>query len=423
MLKKLTGVVLLFACIVIIAFRFDGSKIDLSEEKKIQVHNIQEIPATPALDQYGMAMQFYEEVVEDRIQRNESLYIILSRHGVTPDLIHSIQQQARGLVNLSRMIPGQQYRIYKNDSRAVAIVWRRTSTEYTTINWEDGIEITNSSIPVRTSIASVSGTIRSSLANAIQAQGVSNRLVVELANIYAWTIDFYGLRQGDQFKAVYENRFVMDEYIGIGKIKAAEFEHRGNVIRAYYYDNGDQPGYYDAEGKSMRRSMMRVPFEYNPRISSGFSHNRLHPILNQRRPHYGTDYAAPTGTPILAAGDGVVTEAQNRGGNGNIVQIRHNSVYRTAYLHLSRFGSGIRPGVRVRQGQVIGYVGQTGLATGPHLCYRLYKNNNPINSVTYDFPPDEGLSNDHMPAFLAEVNRLDELLQSLVEPVENLAMN
>ncbi len=423
MLKKLTGIVVLFVFIVFLAFRFDGGKIDLSEEMNIQVHEIEEIPATPALDPYGMAIQFYDDVFEGRIQRNESLYIILSRHGVTPDQIHSIQQQARGIVNLSRMIPGQQYRIYKNDGRASAFVWRNSSTEYTTINWEDGIEISNSSIPVRTSIASVSGTIRSSLANAIQAQGVSNRLVVELANIYAWTIDFYGLRQGDQFKAVYENRHVMDEYIGIGKIKAAEFEHRGNVIRAYYYDNGDQPGYYDAEGNSMRRSMMRVPFEYNPRISSGFSHNRLHPILNQRRPHYGTDYAAPTGTPILAAGDGVVTEAQFRGGNVNIVQIRHNSVYRTAYLHLSRFASGIRPGVRVRQGQVIGYVGQTGLATGPHLCYRLYKNNTPINSVTYDFPPDEGLAQEHMPAFMAEVQRLDELLNSLTEPLENLALN
>lgn len=160
----------------------------------------------------------------------------------------------------------------------------------------------------------------------------------------------------------------------------------------------------------MRREMMRVPFEYNPRISSGFSHSRMHPILNQRRPHYGTDYAAPTGTPILAAGDGVVTEAQYRGGNGNIVQIRHNSVYRTAYLHMSRFASGIRPGVEVKQGQVIGYVGQTGLATGPHLCYRLYKNNSPINSVTYDFPPSEGINSDHIDQFLAEVDRLDQML-------------
>jgi murein DD-endopeptidase MepM/ murein hydrolase activator NlpD len=423
MLKKLTGIVVLFVFIVVLAFRFDGEKIDLTDEKKIQVHNIEEIPAMPALDNFGMPVQLYEEIDESRIQRNESLYIILSRHGVTPDVIHSIQQNAQGVVNLKRMIPGQQYRIYKKDGIASAMVWRNDSTEYTTINWENDITISSSNIPVKTSIASVSGTIRSSLANAIQAQGVSNRLVVELANIYAWTIDFYGLRQGDQFKAVYENRHVMDEYIGIGNIKAAEFEHRGNVIRAYYYDNGDQPGYYDAEGNSMRRSMMRVPFEYNPRISSGFSRNRLHPILNQRRPHYGTDYAAPTGTPILAAGDGVVTEAQYRGGNGNIVQIRHNSVYRTAYLHMSRFASGIRPGVRVRQGQVIGYVGQTGLATGPHLCYRLYKNNAPINSVTYDFPPDEGLAKEHMPAFLAEVNRLDEMLESLVEPLENLALN
>ena len=170
--------------------------------------------------------------------------------------------------------------------------------------------------------------------------------------------------------------------------------------------------------------MMRVPFEYNPRISSSFSHSRMHPILNTRRPHYGTDYAAPTGTPILAAGDGVVTEAQYRGGNGNIVQIKHNSVYRTAYLHMSRFAPGIRPGVNVKQGQVIGYVGQTGLATGPHLCYRLYKNDTPVNSVTYDFPAHEGISDEHIADFLAEVERLDRMMdQILVTESDDLVLN
>jgi murein DD-endopeptidase MepM/ murein hydrolase activator NlpD len=320
------------------------------------------------------------------------------------------------------MVPGQRYRVYKNgDGEATGFVWHRSATDFTTITWDDGISIENGEIPIRTEIAAVSGTIEHSLANTISRKRVSQRLVVELANIYAWTVDFYSLRRGDNFKAVYENRYVKDEYVGIGTIKVAEFEHRGTVRRAYFFDNGQQSGYFDEEGNSMRRQMMRVPFEYNPRISSGFSHNRMHPILNQRRPHYGTDYAAPTGTPILAAGDGVVTEAQYRGGNGNIVQIRHNSVYRTAYLHMSRFASGIRPGVSVKQGQVIGYVGQTGLATGPHLCYRLYKNNTPINSVTYDFPPSEGLSNEFMDEYLAEVERLDQMLDRMTRS-DDLAM-
>jgi murein DD-endopeptidase MepM/ murein hydrolase activator NlpD len=420
MLKKLIALAAALALTTALLINIGNKKVNISETELITIDEFHEIPALPAVDTYGMMVDEFE-IVEDRIQRNESLYVILNRHGVSRETIHYIQQAASGKVSLNRMMAGQKYRVYKNDDRASAFVWHRSAKDYTTITWGDEIEIENGSIPVETQIASVSGTIRSSLANAISSQGVSQRLVVELANIYAWTVDFYGLRTGDQFKAVYENRYVDGEYIGIGQIKAAEFEHRGHVLRAYYYHNGEQGGYYDEEGNSMRRAMMRVPFEYNPRISSGFSHNRMHPILNQRRPHYGTDYAAPTGTPILAAGDGVVTEAQHRGGNGNIVQVRHNSVYRTAYLHMSRFASGIRPGVRVQQGQVIGYVGQTGLATGPHLCYRLYKNNQPINSVTYDFPPDEGLSDAVMGEYIAEVRRLDEMLDTLTDPSGNLA--
>lgn len=409
MLKKIAAVAFLLLIAFFLIIRSGKGTISYSEEEKITIQNLNEIPAMPAMDVYGFASGEFR-VVEERIQRNESLYIILRRHDVSPEMIHRIQQSARGIVNLNRMIPGQRYRVYHGENGASSFVWRRSSTEFTVIDWSDDILIRNGTIPVETKISAVSGVIRSSLANAISNEGVSQRLVVELANIYAWTIDFYGLRSGDQFRAVYEDRFVEGEYVGIGRIKAAEFEHRGNIRRAYYFDNGIQSGYFDEEGNSMRREMMRVPFEYNPRISSGFSHSRMHPILNQRRPHYGTDYAAPTGTPILAAGDGVVTEAQYRGGNGNIVQIRHNSVYRTAYLHMSRFASGIRPGVEVKQGQVIGYVGQTGLATGPHLCYRLYKNNSPINSVTYDFPPSEGINSDHIDQFLAEVDRLDQML-------------
>ncbi|TVQ67926.1 MAG: hypothetical protein EA360_01115 [Balneolaceae bacterium] len=414
MIRIATGITITLLALLITVFANQKSVLSFEGEEKIYLHEVSEIIPVPATDLYGMEKSLFT-VVDDRINRNESLYVILSRHGVSPEQIHQIQVTARGAVNLNRMIPGQSYRVYFKSDEALAFVWRRSSTDYTTISWADGVEIENGTIPVETRIANVSGVINSSLANAISAKGVSQRLVVELANIYAWTIDFYGLHPGDAFNAVYENRYVDGEYIGIGRILAAEFSHRGNLRKAFYYDNGIQDGYFDEEGNSLRRQMMRVPFEYNPRISSGFSHSRLHPILNQRRPHYGTDYAAPTGTPILAAGDGVITEAQYRGGNGNIVQIRHNSVYRTAYLHLSRFGPGIRAGVEVKQGQVIGYVGQTGLATGPHLCYRLYKNNTPINSVTYDFPPSEGVSGDSMDLFLAETRRLARMLQGYDE--------
>ncbi|HLR90048.1 MAG TPA: peptidoglycan DD-metalloendopeptidase family protein [Balneolaceae bacterium] len=424
MIKKLAGIFLLLFFVVFSLFKLSSREVVIEESEPLSIENLNEIPPAPSSDRYGIQIADHQ-IIESTIKRNESLYIILSRHGVSPDTIHQIQLAARDKVNLTRMVPGQSYNIYKNaDDTVSSFVWRNAPTEYTAIHLGDEIQIEQNTIPVETRMSAVSGSINSSLAASIMEQGVSQRLVVELANIYAWTIDFYGLRKGDQYKILYENRYIEDEYIGIGKIEAVEFVHRGEVKKAYYFDNGEQGGYYDEEGNSLRRAMMRVPFEYNPRISSSFSHSRMHPILNTRRPHYGTDYAAPTGTPILAAGDGVVTEAQYRGGNGNIVQIKHNSVYRTAYLHMSRFAPGIRPGVNVKQGQVIGYVGQTGLATGPHLCYRLYKNDTPVNSVTYDFPAHEGISDEHIADFLAEVERLDRMMdQILVTESDDLVLN
>lgn len=421
MTKKLFALVLLISVSIFALIQWTSSTIHFPEKELVTIEHMSEIPPAPELDEYGFQTTNIE-ILDDEVNRNESLYIILNNQGVSPEKIYEIQQAAKGVVKLNRMIPGQNYRLYKDDSGVFAFVWHRSSTEYTTINWKDDITIQSGTIPVDTVVRTVSGTIYSSLAAALMDKDVSQRLVVELANIYAWTVDFYALQMGDKFKAVYEDKYVNGEYIGIGKVQAAEFIHHGDKLRAYFYDFGEDSGFYDAEGNSMRRAMMRVPFEYNPRISSSFSRNRYHPILKRNRPHYGTDYAAPSGTPILAAGDGVVTEAQRRGGNGNIVQIKHNSVFRTAYLHMSRFAKGIRAGVRVKQGQVIGYVGQTGLATGPHLCYRLYKNNSPVNSVTYDFPPSEGLKDVYMKEFQRRVEQFDEMLDSTTEPDE-LAMN
>lgn len=421
MTKKLITLVLLLSVSILIFMNWDSNDIHFPEQEMVTVENMSEIPPLPGLDEYGLVTDNLE-ILDDEIKRNESLYVILNSNGISPEKIYEIQQAAKGEVQLNRMIPGQNYRLYRDDDGVFAFVWHQSPTEFITINWKDDIRIEHGEIPVETVVRSVSGTIYSSLASALMKEGVSQKLVVDLANIYAWTVDFYGLQMGDQFKAVYEDRYVNGEYIGIGRIRAAEFVHRGKELRAYYFDDGEQAGYYDDEGNSMRRVMMRVPFEYNPRISSSFTRNRYHPILKRNRPHYGTDYAAPTGTPILAAGDGLVTEAQRRGGNGNIVQIKHNSVYRTAYLHMSRFASGIRAGVRVKQGQVIGYVGQTGLATGPHLCYRLYKHNSPVNSVTYDFPPSEGLQDVHMEEYRIKMGRLNDMLTNM-QPPEELAMN
>ncbi len=409
----LIGFVCLLA-VLSVALLERPEKVEDLEENIINAQNFYEIPPLPAKDIYGFIIEGEQiQIKESVVRRNESLYIILRKHDIDPQTIYNIQQKASGIVNLRRMIPGQQYRIYKNDEGAFAMVWHQSKVNYAVINWLDEIEVETGMVPITRVEAEAAGVITSSLYETVVGSGVSQRLGVELADVFGWEIDFFALRSGDHFKVIYENLYANGEYLGIGDIKAAEFQHRGNVYKAYYFENDSRRGFFNENGDSMQKELLKAPFRYSQRISSNFSHSRFHPILNQRRPHYGTDYAAPTGTPIISVGDGIVTEAQYRGGNGNIVQIRHNNSYKTAYLHLNGFAPSIRQGAKVEQGQVIGYVGQTGLATGPHLCYRLYVNDRPVNSVTVDLPAAESLEEEYHEEFQHVVNTLNIRLSDL----------
>lgn len=409
----LIGFVCLLAVLTVALFE-RPEKVEDLEEDIINAQNFYEIPPLPGKDIYGFITEGENVRIEESVVRtNESLYTILRKHNIDPQIIYNIQQEAAGIINLSRMMPGQNYRIYKDEDDAFAMVWHQSKVNYAVINWQDDINVETGSVPVNKEEAEATGVINSSLYETVVDAGVSQRLGVELADVFGWEIDFFALRQGDHFKVIYENLYANGEYLGIGDIIAAEFQHRGRVYKAYYFENDSRRGFFNENGDSMQKELLKAPFRYSQRISSNFSHSRFHPILNQRRPHYGTDYAAPTGTPIISVGEGVVTEAQRRGGNGNIVQIRHNNSYKTAYLHLNGFAPGIRKGVKVEQGQVIGYVGQTGLATGPHLCYRLYVNEKPVNSVTVDMPAADSLEEKYLEEFQHVVNILDNRLNDL----------
>lgn len=420
-MQKALTIMAFILIVTVIFFGINMEPSDTPSDKVITIENLEEIKPVPPVDFYGFQKDLftYEEA---RVQRNESLYLILRRHGLSPRQIYNIQQESRDKVNLNRMMPGQYYRIYYYEDEPVSFIWRQSATQYVSLGWQDDLVVENASVPIRKKMREATGVIHNSLYQSILSNGYSRYLGSELAEIFAWEIDFFALRQGDHYKVYYEELYAGDELIGIGDIKAAEFQHRGQVYRAYHFENDQRRGYFDADGNSLEKELLKAPFRYNQRVSSGFSANRFHPILQRNRPHYGTDYAAPEGTPVLAVGDGVVTEAQRRGGNGNIVQIRHNASYRTAYLHLSGFAPGIRRGAKVEQGQVIGYVGQTGLATGPHLCYRLYINDRPVNSVTADLPASESLEEEFMEEFRVIIHRMDDILNQL-ELVEQIASN
>ncbi|MBQ0119435.1 MAG: M23 family metallopeptidase [Bacteroidales bacterium] len=236
--------------------------------------------------------------------------------------------------------------------------------------------------------------IESNLWNAMINNDLPVSLALELSEIYAWTIDFFGLQQGDSIRVYYDEQWVDNNRIGIGRIHAAHFYHARTWQEAYYFDarctmpDAQCVGYFDADGNSLRKAFLKAPLNYK-RISSHFTYARKHPIYKVVRPHTGVDYAAPAGTPVVSIGDGVVIEKGYKGGGGNTVKIRHNSTYTTAYLHLSKFAKGLAVGKHVAQGEVIGYVGSTGSSTGPHLDFRVWKGGSPIDPLKMVSPPVE----------------------------------
>jgi len=248
-------------------------------------------------------------------------------------------------------------------------------------------------------------TINTSLWNDMLDAGVSPLLIISLSDIYAWTIDFFGLQKGDRFKVLYDQKVCEGDVIGVDTVRYAVFSHGGEELPMIMFNQQDGGNiWWNEKGESMRKAFLKAPLQYS-RISSGFSYARRHPVTRKVQPHTGVDYAAPKGTPVHTIGDGVVTSVKYEGAGGNTVRIRHNSVYSTAYLHLSKYAKGLKAGQRVRQGEVIGYVGSTGRSTGPHLDFRVWKNGTPINPLKMDTPPAEPLREENRTEFDAAAAR------------------
>ena len=254
-----------------------------------------------------------------------------------------------------------------------------------------------------------SATITTSLWDAIITNNLHRQLALELSDIYAWSIDFFGLQKNDSFTVFYDELYVDSLSIGIGKIHAAKFTHKGKPFLAFYFKNDSVNGFWDEEGNSLRKAFLKAPLKFS-RISSGFTYTRKHPIYKTVRPHTGVDYAAPTGTPVMSIGDGVVVQKGYKGGGGHTVKIRHNSVYSTAYLHLSRYAKNLNVGSHVSQGEVIGYVGSTGASTGPHLDFRVWKNGSPINPLTMESPSVEPVPQNAMSEFVVLRDSLSRII-------------
>ncbi len=353
-------------------------------------------------------------VVRDEVQRNQNLATILMPYQVSMTTIDQLAKASKEVFDVRKMAAGRPFTIFcSKDSLGVAkcFIYEVNATDYVVFDLRDSVHVYMESKPMETHVRQIAGEINSSLYVDLQKAGADASMAIALSEIYAWTIDFYRIQKGDAFKVFFEEHFVEGNSIGIGRILSSSFSHGGKTVKAYYFENGEEKGYYDAEGNSLKKAFLKAPVKFS-RISSGYSTKRLHPVLKTVRPHYGTDYAAPHGTPIMAVGDGTVTEARYTGGNGNYVKIRHNKSIETQYLHMSRFADGVRPGKRVRQGDIIGYVGSTGLATGPHVCFRFWKNGKQVDHRKEEMQTAGPLPDALMPMFKARTMQIDSLAQA-----------
>ena len=374
---------------------------------------ISSFPITVPTIKYGFALDTFQ-VIEKELQSGQFLGDILQKQNLDYLSIERLVQNAKDVFDVRHLRVGKPYMILTKDStqQASYFIYEPNVYEYVVFELQGDMKVRKVKRPVTTEERTASGVIETSLWNTMVNNGLSYELTAKMEDALQWSIDFHHLQKGDQFKLVYDQNFIEGEAVGVGMVHAAYYKTGVNEYYAVYFDNGEDEGYYDLEGRPMNKGFLKAPVKYS-RISSYYNLNRFHPILKRRRPHFGTDYAAPYGTPIYAVGSGVVTKASYTKGNGNFVKIKHDDTYQTQYLHMQKFAEGIRSGAHVKQGQVIGYVGSTGLATGPHVCFRFWKNGKQVNHLKLNFPPPAPLPEKDMPAFkkaregyLAQLNAL-----------------
>lgn len=361
-----------------------------------------------------------KQVITDVVRPNQSLGAILNDYNVSHQQIHHLAVQSKQVFDVRRIAANKRYTLICSDDSlltAKALVYEPNELEYVVFDLRDSTHIYREQRQVDTLIREVSGIIDHSVyVNMVEDKGLSPVLVNEMVDVFGWQIDFFRVQKNDKFKVIYEELSVKGEPIGVGKILGAWFEHFNNPYYAVYFDQGAGEDYFDEEGNSLRKAFLRAPLEYT-RISSRYTGRRYHPVQKRYKAHLGTDYAAPRGTPIRAVGDGIILQARYGKYNGNYVKLKHNSTYTTQYLHMSKIASGIRAGTKVKQGQVIGYVGSTGLATGPHLCYRFWKNGQQVDALKVYIPPSEPIKEANKAAF--EVEKLRVMAQLDAIPFDN----
>ena len=410
--------ILLFLGLIIFYSCQNPKKEELSEE-------IIEEEKPIIIEEFGYIMNDYK-VIKDTIQKGESFGEILDRHHIDYPEIYKIAEAAKDTFDIRKLRAGKPYTILaKNDSteQAQVFIYQPNKVEYLIVDFTDSIQTKFGRKEVKIVERTASGVIESSLSEVMESQGLNYVLALEMSDIYAWTIDFYHLQKGDNFKLIYEEKFINDTVpVGIGNIKAAYFVHKDQPIYAFNFVTDSTKNvndYYDENAKTLRRQFLRSPIKFS-RISSRYNlKRRIKYYGNRVRAHKGTDFAANVGTPIMSTANGTVVASRYKGGNGNYVKVRHNSTYSTQYLHMK--SRAVKKGQYVKQGDVIGYVGMTGNTSGPHVCYRFWKNGKQVDPFRQKLPSAEPIKEelkDHYFEYIGPIkDQIDQVQNDMLEDV------
>lgn len=399
------------------------SKIIPNELRRTDKYNPSDITTLGSFDitepniKFGFALDTFN-TKEITIEKNQTFLSVLN--GITNDnqLSYNIISACNKKVNLNLIRPGMKMTLLSGEDshKPDYLVFEPDVYKYIVFDLNDPNASKIQYRPIERSIETVSGVMDGSLWETINKYDMDLSLASQMENAMECAFDLSRAGKGDIIKLVYEKNVIDGEEVDAGRLLAAYYKGRLGEKHIFYFDNGDEKGYFDQNGRPMRKSFLKAPVKY-AHISSPYSKTRLHPILNRVIPHLGTDFAAPYGTPILAVADGVVEAASYSNGNGRFVKLKHSSVYSTQYLHMSRFAKGLRRGTRVRQGQVIGYVGSSGLATGPHVCFRFWKNGRQVNFRNLNLPSPNPMPSKDLKEFKVTRNEMMTMLAAIGKPI------
>ncbi len=389
------------------------------EENDTEIIETTPEPVPVLIEEFGYNLNDFN-VVRDTIRSGDTFGDILDTYGVSNQDILEVATKFRDSFDVRRIVVGKPYVLLNSKdslNKTEVFIYQKNKVDFAVVDFRDTLNVYTAVQPVTTIEREVSGVINNSLSMTMQENNLSANLTEKMASIFAWTVNFYGLQKGDNFKLIYTEKYINDTIpAGVDEIKAAYFEHRGKPIYAFLYEKDSitrEVDYYDENADNLRRAFLKSPIEFNYRISSPYNLKRRIKYYGYKlRPHKGTDFAAGIGTPIIATADGTVTKSERRGGNGNYVKLKHNGTYETQYLHMK--SRKVKVGQYVRQGDVIGWVGMTGNTGGPHVCYRFWKNGKQVDPFKEDLPFSTPLEEQYRKGYFEYIPSMKERLDCIV---------